>query len=218
MLIVIEGIDGSGKTTQAKLLIKALKSAHYKVGTFKFPQYDSFFGQIIKKFLTGELGLLGNQNNYMVSCLYALERYHAKPRLKRLIEKNDITILQRYVTSNEIYQSIPVPKVGRLAFCKWLRKVEYEILGLPKPDLVIYLYLPTRLCYNLIKKRGGKKEIYEKNYKRLDEANNFGLELAASRKDWIPVECSNGKNILSKTIISQKIWAIIQSKIQKIKR
>ena len=67
------------------------------------------------------------------------------------------------LSSKEIYQSIKEPQDKRLKFCKWLEKMEYDILGLPKPNLVIYLYLPTRLCYTLIEKRGGKKELYE-NY------------------------------------------------------
>lgn len=216
MLIVIDGIDGSGKSTQTKILVKRLKSAKHPVETLNFPQYHQFFGRMVKKFLNGEFGQIAQVDPHLASILYALDRWQARNKINHWLKENKIVILNRYATSNLIHQTIKIDGKKRRQFIDWLNKMEYEILSLPKPDLVLYLYLPYKLSYALITKRGNKKDIHEADLNHLNVAAAQGLKLAQTEKKWILVRCNRGNKILTKEEIAEKTWKIIKSKIKYI--
>jgi dTMP kinase len=217
MLIIIEGIDGSGKSTQTKLLVNKLQKNGYKTATLNFPQYQQFFGRAVKRFLQGEFGQISQVNPYLPSVLYAMDRWQTKERLQKWLKQKKIVVLNRYTTSNLVHQTIKLPTSKQQQYINWLEKMEYQILGLPKPDLVIYLYLPYQLSYALIKKRGNKKDIHEADLNHLKAASAQGLKLATARRNWYVVNCNHGEKILSKSQIAEKVWNIVKIKMQKSK-
>lgn len=214
VLIVIDGIDGSGKTTQTEILVKRLKKDGHPVETLNFPQYHQFFGRIVKKFLNGEFGQINQVDPHLASVLYALDRWQARNKINYWLKQNKIVILNRYTTSNLIHQTIKIKGKKQRQFINWLNKMEYEILSLPKPDLVLYLYLPYKLSYALITKRGNKKDIHEADLNHLNAAAAQGLKLAQTKKNWKLVQCNKGEKILTREEIAEKIWYIINPKLK----
>lgn len=214
MLIILDGIDGAGKTTQTELLIKRLKKHGCKTKTLDFPQYkQNFFGGMVKQFLNGDFGGIDKVDPHLASLLYALDRWENSRAISRWIKSGAVVVMNRYSTANMIHQSVKLPLKQRAQFIRWIEKLEYEIFGIPKPDLVIYLSLPYTLAYALIKKRGNAKDIHEKDQKHLANAANMGMRLARAR-NWKIVECNEGKNkIRSKEIIAGDIWKIVRKKI-----
>lgn len=214
MLIVLDGIDGAGKTTQTELLVKRLKKEGHKVATLDFPQYErTFFGAMARRFLKGEFGAIGEVDPHLASILYALDRFEMKEALARWLRQKKIVVLNRYTTSNLIHQGSKLPAKKRAAFAAWLEKMEYEILGIPRPDLAVYLSLPHTLAYALITKRGKKKDIHEKNRKHLYAAARYGLELAR-KKEWHIIKCNDGKNMRTKEEIADDIWKLVRTNVK----
>lgn len=217
MLIVIEGIDGSGKTTQTNLLLKEFRKAHISAGTIKFPQYNLFFGRVLKKFLQGNYGSLNAIHPYFVSCLYALDRFQSKEKLRRLLQCKDVVVLQRYTTSSMLYQTAKMPPHERTRMSQWIENMEYSILGLPRPDLVIYLCLPTHLAYALITKRGKVKGLYEKKISLLRKANALGIAYARTKKNWELVPSVKDNTMLPPSEIGEQILKIVKRRLETIR-
>lgn len=214
MLIVIDGIDGSGKTTQTQVLIRRLKAHKLEVHTLKFPQYtQNFFGGMVGQFLKGEFGGITDVDPHLASVLYALDRFESKEKLESWLAKGDIVVLDRYTVASTIHQTIKLPTKKQAAFICWLEKMEYQVLELPKPDLVLYLYLPYKLAYGLITNRGNKKDIHEADLSHLKNAGQHGRRLAKMRHNWHLIECHRGHTILSRSEIAQKIWSTIEKKL-----
>ncbi|MBI4359824.1 MAG: dTMP kinase [Candidatus Jacksonbacteria bacterium] len=214
MLIVLDGIDGAGKTTQTELLIKKLVKEKRAVATLDFPQYDrTFFGGMVKRFLKGEFGSIGKVDPRLASILYALDRFEMKETILKWLRQKKIVVLNRYTTSNLIHQGSKLPEKKRTDFAAWTEKMEYEIFGLPRPNIVFYLSLPHTLAYALITKRGKKKDIHEKNREHLNRAARYGLELA-QKKRWRIIQCNNGNILRTKEEIANLIWQNVSLKIK----
>lgn len=193
-LIVIEGLDGSGKATQTKLLCEALERQGKTVKAISFPDYDSPSSSLIKMYLNGAFGedpaCVGA---YAASSFYAVDRYASFIRSWRedYLHK-DVIVADRYTTSNMIYQQEKLPVHEREEFLSWLEIYEYEKLGIPRPDLVLYLDMDPQISQNLLYKRYGgieeKKDIHEKNIAFLQACRECAL-YAASRFQWTVVPC-----------------------------
>lgn len=211
MLIVIDGIDGAGKTTQTEILVKRLKIAGQPVVTFDYPQYDLFFGQLVRRFLDGDFGNIKQVDPHLAALLYALNRFETRDKLQRWLKARKIVILARYTTANLIHQTCKLPASKRAQFIRWIEKLEYDILDLPKPDVVLYLNLPPKLAYGLISKRGRRKDIHEAEIKHLSAAHKQGLALARQNRGWQIVPCSAKGKILTREQIANKIWTIVKS-------
>jgi len=168
-----------------------------------------------RQFLNGKYGNIKQVNPYLISVLYAMDRWQTKNKLNSWLKKDKIVILNRYTTSNLIHQTIKLPKTKQKKFINWIEQMEYQILKLPKPDLIIYLYLPYHLSCALIKKRGRKQDIHEKNLNHLKKAATFGLKLAKKRKSWFLIKCHNKNKIYSREKIADQVWQKIQKKLKK---
>src|SRR3989338_5939774 len=144
--IVIKGNDGSGKTTQFKLLLKHLKSKKLQVKTMDFPlYYDSFFGKFLAEFMRGEHGKLENINPYLLTFPFALDRASALKTINKWRNKGYFLVFNRYVTSNLAHQSGRLPtKKERKKFVDWNMHFEYKINKLPKEDIVVFLHVPYK--------------------------------------------------------------------------
>ena len=144
-LIVLEGLDGSGKATQAKLLAQHLKEAGKNVQEITFPDYASDSSALVKMYLAGQFGDKPDDvNAYAASTFYSVDRYASyKQDWGAFYEAGGLVIADRYTTSNAVHQASKLPEEERSAFLNWLFELEYGKLGLPKPDLVVYLEMPT---------------------------------------------------------------------------
>lgn len=166
-LIVIEGSDGSGKTTQASLLKAYLEKESFSVETIDFPRYkESFHGKTIEKYLKGEFGKLDSVSPYLISLAYSLDRATAKREMNAWLRAGKIILANRYATSNMAHQSAKLPENKREDFLKWLLELEYKVNKIPKEDIVIYLHVPVATATVL-----AKKSVENKIF--MNETSNF---------------------------------------------
>lgn len=215
-LIVIEGIDGSGKATQAALLVSKLKSHGYKVATLNIPQYQTFFGKMIARYLQNEFG---RTSPYLASMLYAANRYEVKDKLNKWLKEGFVVVLNRYATSNLIHQTADLEnKRDRLEFEKWISEMEYKVFGLPKPDYVLLLDMPANLSNKLIEQksfaerkhmRGAKRDILESDFEFQKKSLLQAHDLLKKNKNWIRIQCVENGLVRSKKDIASAIWQSI---------
>ncbi len=218
-LIVIEGGDGSGKATQAKLLIKYLKSINIPVRYYDFPQYyHSFHGKIVGRFLKGEFGDIDSVSPYLISLAYALDRASVKREMEEFLQKGGFIVANRYATSSMAFQSVKFtdPK-ERKKFLTWLYELEYKIHKIPKENLVIYLHVKPETAAKLILKKGvrkylGKndKDIQERNIEYQRKVEQAYMHLAKTNKHWRIIECEENNKLLSKANIHEKVKELVK--------
>jgi len=212
-LIVIDGGDGSGKATQSALLKAYLEKHGKMVKYMDFPRYySSFHGQVVGRFLTGEFGSLDAVSPYLAALAYALDRASAKEEMDECLTHGGILLSNRYATSSMAHQAAKLPEVKRKEFISWLDEMEYKVHKIPREDIVIYLYVPWKIGYELTveksnrKYSSGKLDIAEKDIKHRIESESMYLRLAQERKNWIKIDCVNAQGILlSKEDIHEKI-------------
>ncbi|HXY01803.1 MAG TPA: hypothetical protein VEI54_12840 [Candidatus Limnocylindrales bacterium] len=198
-LIAIEGIDGSGKHTQAKLLEHSLLSKGYSVYATAFPQYDSWFGHMVGKFLNGEFGPLETVDPRFTAMLYAGDRFEAKPRLLTALSEGKVILIDRYVGSNLAHQVARAAAEKRSEFLRWIEYLEYSIYGLPREDLILYLRVPPNQAQKLIASKSQRNythathDIQEKSLRHLEDAAEMYDMLSRSRP-WATVQCYDARS------------------------
>ena len=214
-IIVIEGLDGSGKATQTARLYEKLTAQGKRVCKLEFPDYDSPASAPVKMYLGGEFGSKPEDvNAYAASAFYAVDRVAGYLKSWKQDYQDDVVFLcDRYATSNIIYQMAKVPLQERDAFIAWQEDFEYDRLGLPRPDAVLYLDVAPEVSQKLMEKRYGgdnsKKDLHESNLRFLLSCRESAL-YAAEKRGWLRVDCcENGK---MKTI--DRIAAEIEEKLQ----
>ena len=214
-LIVIEGLDGSGKATQTKLLAEKLKAEGYSVRQLEFPDYDSPSSALVKMYLGGEFGDKPEDvNAYAASAFYAVDRVAGfLSDWKRDIEDGRVLLCDRYCTSNIIYQMSKVAENEREDFISWQADFEYGKLGLPRPDMVIYLDVEPAVSQKLMEKRYGgdnsKKDLHESNLRFLLSCRENAL-YAAEKCGWQLINCCQDGEIRSIEAIAEDINSLIE--------
>lgn len=218
-LIVIDGGDGSGKTTQAKLLVDYLKREKLPVKYVDFPQYyHSFHGKVVAKFLRGEFGRIDEVSPFLISLAYALDRASVRREMEDFLGHGGYIIANRYTTSSMAHQSAKFKdEKERKEFLKWIYELEYKVHKIPKENLVIYLYVPWKTGLELTKTKatrqylkGGSQDIAEKDIGHRIASENMYLELSKKYKHWFKVDCVIDGKILSPDIIHGKIVDILK--------
>ncbi len=214
-LIVIEGVsDGVGKTTQVKELYNKLIKDGKEVVYHHFPSYGEGSAFLIEAYLRGDLGKREDIGAYAVSSFYALDRFYIyNNKLKKALDEEKIVLLDRYTTSNLIYQGTMVPDDEKDEFLEYISDYEYNKLGLRKPDLVIFLKLDKESNNKLRKKRdyeGIEGDINEKDEDFLDKVYNNSLYVA-NKYNFKIIECNKDGKLRSIEDISSEIYSKVIS-------
>lgn len=212
-LIVIDGGDGAGKTTQATMLLSFLKKHKFSTKYFDFPQYRSFYGKTVAKFLRGEFGAINQVSPYLASLAYALDRASVKDEMEDILKKGGFIIANRYATSNIAHQGAKFTDQNKKEeFIKWEYELEYKIHRIPKEDIVIYLHVPWKVGLKLTEKKGirtylyGKKnDIHEENLAYRKKVEKMYLSLVKRYKHWVKIDCVVDGRLLSPTEIHKKL-------------
>lgn len=198
-LITMEGLDGSGKATQTRLLCGTLSQRGVALRHISFPDYAEPSSTLAKMYLDGEFGADPNMvNAYAASSFYAVDRYASFMKHWRTEYQNGMLIVaDRYTTSNMVFQLSKLPKSQWGSFVDWLQDYEYDKLGLPRPDLTIYLDMPTEVSQKLMRDRyhgdENKKDIHESNVAYLNACRQSAA-YAAERLNWKVIHCAEGEN------------------------
>lgn len=214
-LVVIEGLDGSGKSTQFEIIDSIFAQNNIPHKSISFPDYNNPSSSLVKMYLGGEFSQNAEDiNAYAASSFYAVDRYASfKLFWEDAYNNGDIILASRYVTSNAIYQMVKCKKNEWDGYLDWLYEYEYEKLGLPKPDLVIFLDMPIEVSQMLMTSRydgdESKKDIHEVNVEFLKNCREAAL-YTADKQNWKIINCSDGKAPLSVNTITDKIMEEIK--------
>ena len=217
-MIVIDGLDGSGKTTQFDI-IKENLSEKYNVKAISFPDYNNPSSSLVKMYLGGEISSnAADINAYAASSFYAVDRYASYKMFWEENYKNgDLIFASRYVSSNAIHQMVKLPENEWDSYLDWLYDYEYVKLGLPKPDLVIFLDMPVEVSQKLMSARyngdESRKDIHEANVVYLHSCRKSAL-YAAEKLDWKVVKCFENDRILSIDEVTEKLLCLIKEVLQ----
>ena len=212
-LIVLEGLDGSGKATQAKLLAAHLKEQGFSVREITFPNYESDSSALVKMYLAGQFGQHPDDvNAYAASSFYAVDRYASyKTDWGRFYEEGGVVIADRYTTSNAVHQCSKLAPEHWQEYTDWLFELEYRRVGIPAPDLVVYLATDPAVSQRLLSGRyhgqEEKKDIHEKD---LDYQAHSRAAAAwcAARLGWQTVDCCEADGMKSIEEIAQQVWQL----------
>lgn len=212
-LIVIDGLDGSGKATQTKILTGILKSRGELVRHIEYPNYESKSSDLVKLYLNGEISRDPfSVNAYATTSFYACDHYiQYEIDWKHDYLANKTIVSNRYVSSNVIHQMVKLPKNKWDVFLNWLYDYEFDKLGLPKENKLIYLDVDPLISQKLIDNRYNnidKKDIHEKNINYLLNCREAAL-YAAKLLNWNVIRCDNGSQIMSIEQISKQILKLI---------
>lgn len=219
--IVIEGTDGSGKKTQARILCEKLNEAGINCIVQSFPNYDSPACTPVKMYLNGEFGDIGCLDAYQANSLYAVDRLCTMMGLKDHIENGGSIVFDRYVESTMLHQAALIEnQEERDKFLDYVNDFEFGKLKLPKPDLVIFLDVPVEVSKKLADSRGeyksgNKKDILEQDISHLTKAYNSG-KYVANKYGWTQISCLNESgNLKSIEEISNNIFEVVKKLFNK---
>lgn len=216
-LIVIDGLDGSGKSTQFDI-VKEMLSQEYTVKAISFPEYDKPSSTLVKMYLSGEISEnAADINAYAASSFYAVDRYIS---YKKYWEKNynngELILASRYVSSNAIHQMSKLDESEWDGYLEWIQDYEYEKFELPRPNCVIFLDMPIEISQKLMSERykgdESKKDIHESNIAYLKTCRKTAL-YAAEKLGWHVIGCSEGDKPLPIEVITNRIMKVINGSL-----
>ncbi len=223
-LIAIDGIDGSGKATQATLLHERLTKEGVACEKVDFPtRTGSFFGTLVAECLAGKRGDFAHMDPKMASIPYALDRFESAEKMKQWLAEGKMVIADRFSSSNQIHQGGKiVDSEKRDAFLKWVEEMEHEVLGIPRADAVIHLRVPVDISLALLAKirasknpllKPGEKDVVEKDRMYLERSVESAERLAATQEGWHQVECLKEGAIRTPEEIHEDVYAIVSKLI-----
>ncbi len=217
-MIVIEGLDGSGKSTQAELLKKWLNAEGYETYTLDLPYYNDPSSTLVKMYLGGEMGNKPSDvNAYAASTFYAVDRYASyKKHWEKEYNSEKITVANRYTTSNASHQMTKLSENEWDSYLDWLFEFEYKKMGIPEPELVIFLEMPVEVSQKLLSKRyngdENKKDVHERDVSYLASCHKAAL-YAAEKLGWAVIHCSRDGEPRSLEEISADVCCVVKEKI-----
>jgi dTMP kinase len=208
VLITIEGLDGAGKNTHAKALVKRLEDTGYTTGLFSFPRYgQTEFSTLISDYLNGRLGTLDQIDPHFAALLFACERLESAPALIESLASRDVVAAK-------------LSPAQRSAFIDWIRKIEYRIFRLPPPDLILFLDVPLNLSERRVMKHGRRAhstgpDIHERNRAYLERCRDtYKQMMQVDGSRWFNISCvdhESGVRPIAET--ADRIWDVVSSNI-----
>lgn len=218
-LIVIDGSDGSGKSTQVALLVERLKKEGKAVRMVDFPEYyGNFFGAFIGKCLTEKEYDFLNVHPKIASVLYAADRFESKKKIEGYLAAGDIVVANRYVSANQIHQGGKIKSPAkRREFLTFLDTMEHKVFGIPRPNVVIYLDLPVSVSLKLMEERnkkadrayaGKKKDVHETSLDFLKNSRAAALWLSDELPYFKKIECAPKNRILTREEIHESVYKL----------
>lgn len=215
-LIVFDGTDGSGKATQTALLCKRLEQEGIAYRKIDFPRYGKPSAAMVQEYLNGNLGKNpGDVNAYAASMFYAMDRYASyKQDWGEFYEAGGLIIADRYTTSNAIHQASKLPEEERDVYLDWLFDTEYRLLGLPKPDLVVYLDMPTEITERMMRQReqstGTHADIHEQDAEYLRRCRE-NARAVVKTCGWTVISCAAGEEPRTPEDIHGQVYEVVKA-------
>ena len=216
MLIDFEGIDGAGKGTQTQALVARLTGAGVSARLISFPRYEgTLFGRAVGEFLNGRFGALDQVDPFLVSLLFAGDRFESRQFLIETMQSNEIVVLDRYVPSNVAHQASKLDGDARSELAKRILDIEHRIFAMPRPDLVVWLDLPVQVAQTLIAQKGArgyterKADIQEADGRYLERVRAVYSGLAINEPGWQRIDCCQGERLRSIDEIAEEIWQVV---------
>ena len=214
-LIVFEGTDGSGKATQSRLLCKRLEREGIPCRKIDFPRYGKPSAVMVQEYLNGKLGKNpGDVNAYAASMFFSMDRYASyKQDWGDFYENGGLVVANRYTTSNAVHQASKLLKSDRKEYLEWLFHLEYDLLGLPKPDLVIYLDMPTEITERMMRQRekdtGTHADIHEQDEVYLKNCRANAKEIVKAC-GWSVVDCAEDEKPRTPEDIHAQVYQLVK--------
>ncbi len=213
-LVVLDGLDGSGKSTQLDRLQEYFTQNHINYRQISFPDYGQPSSALVSMYLRGEFGDAADAvNAYAASSFYAVDRYASYKKFwEEDYQAGRLILAARYTTSNAIHQMGKLPREEWDAYLAWLQDYEYGLLGLPRPDRVIFLDMPLEISQRLLSSRyegdETKKDIHERDLRYLQTCRESAL-YAAEKMGWSLVSCGENGQPLPIDTISERLIALV---------
>lgn len=220
IFIDLEGLDGSGKTTQTELICKRLEQDNIDYRRIKLPDYDSDSSILVRKYLAGDFGKnAGDVNAYAASVLYAADRFASfTEKWGEDYKSGKLIFADRYTPANALYQMTKLDKSEWDPFLEWLFDFEYNKIGIPAPDKVIFLDMPVEVSQKLMTARYGgdesKKDVHEANVEFLNACREAAL-YAAEKYGWNVIACAENGEPLSIGSINDKVYKLVLELVKK---
>lgn len=217
-LIVLAGIDGSGKTAQTRLLVERLRREGRTVSEEEFPRYEAgFFGQAAARYLRNEFGPASEVHPCLASVLYAGDRWEAKARMDAALGRGEVLVCNRYVSANLAHQGGKIAsQADRDAFFHWVETLEYEVFQIPRPSLTVFLSVPFDVASGLVDKKAARaylgdqrRDGHESDHVHLRHAQEVYEHLCEHRPSWRRVECVEAGRMLSVETIGERVWQAV---------
>ncbi|QQG52573.1 MAG: dUTP diphosphatase [Candidatus Falkowbacteria bacterium] len=211
--IVIDGTDGSGKTTQLNLLKAKLEEEGYAVAVADFPQYNTKSAGLVEEYLSGKYGQADEVDPYKASIFYAVDRYDASQKIKQWLDEGKIVLANRYTSASLGHQGCKIDNpLERKVFFNWLYDLEYKIFEIPRPDLTLILQVEPEISFQLAQDRaredwrGKTTDIHENNFEHLKKAEQVYVEIANTLPGFRLIKCTHNNQILSRESIHFLVW------------
>ncbi len=215
--IVIDGTDGSGKSTQLALLKARLEADGYDVALADFPQYNTKSAGLVEEYLSGKFGQADEVGPYKASIFYAVDRYDASFKIRQWLSEGKIVLSNRYTSANMGHQGCKIENpLERKVYFNWLYDLEYKIFEIPRPDISIILHVEADIAQKMAKNRaredweGKKTDIHEDNLEHLKRAERVYLEITNSFPNFRLINCTRNNEILSREEISMLVWPVVK--------
>ena len=214
-LIVFEGTDGSGKATQAHMMAQRLKEKGIVFREIDFPRYGNPFAEPARLYLAGVLGdHPSDVNAYAASTMFAVDRFASyKEDWGKDYENGAVILANRYTTSNAVHQASKLTPEERDEYITWLFDLEYRYLGLPVPDLVVYLDMPTDISESMLRHReattGTAADIHERDDDYLRQCRSCAHEIA-EKQNWKRISCARKGRVRTVEDIHQEVWSLVE--------
>lgn len=214
-LIVLEGTDGSGKSTQAEMTCAALAERGVDFKRLRFPRYEDESSALVRMYLRGDFGSHPSDvNAYAASTFFAVDRYASyKTDWKADYESGKVIFSDRYTTSNAVHQSSKLEQAELESFSRWLFHYEYDLLGLPAPTCVIFLDMPVELSFQMLEKRQGESgDIHELDHAYLRACHDRAMSLCDAY-GWHKISCAGDGNLRTPEEINRDVMAVIEREL-----